>query len=313
MDLKQFQKEFKKLKLRFPFENRTAINVEDCDYCDQIFDSKRCYWTFNSAEMLDCLYCDDGFQSVNDVDCLWNFRTERNYECNDNADCSDCYFSMLLFRCYNVWFSYGLTDCHDCFGCSHLSRKSYCIENVQYTKKEYEEKLPKLIKMKPEDTLVKLERLKLRLPTLVATYNDSVNSDYCNYIYFVKNLYYCFDCSNSQDCGYMDSTHFSRDAWDTVYGTNIEQSAEISYADKCYNCYGIQESGRCYDSFFLYKCVDCHDCFGCVNLAHKEYCILNVQYTKKEYFEKLEQTKKELGIYFVEPKNSIEENSKGGV
>jgi hypothetical protein len=31
-------------------------------------------------------------------------------------------------------------------------------------------------------------------------------------------------------------------------------------------------------------CVGCTDCFGCVGLKKKQYCILNKQYTKEEYF-----------------------------
>jgi hypothetical protein len=30
-------------------------------------------------------------------------------------------------------------------------------------------------------------------------------------------------------------------------------------------------------------CHACKDCFGCVGARHKQYCILNKQYTKEEY------------------------------
>jgi hypothetical protein len=31
------------------------------------------------------------------------------------------------------------------------------------------------------------------------------------------------------------------------------------------------------------SCISCKNCFGCIGLQHKEYCILNKQYSKEEY------------------------------
>jgi hypothetical protein len=39
----------------------------------------------------------------------------------------------------------------------------------------------------------------------------------------------------------------------------------------------------CNDLFYSDSCNSSHDCFGCVGLHHKEYCILNKQYSKEEY------------------------------
>jgi hypothetical protein len=35
------------------------------------------------------------------------------------------------------------------------------------------------------------------------------------------------------------------------------------------------------------SCDACKNCFGCTGLKHKEYCILNKQYTPEEYEQKV--------------------------
>jgi len=46
----------------------------------------------------------------------------------------------------DLFYCDGCRGCSDCFGCVNLSKKQYCIFNKQYTKEEYFELLPKIIK-----------------------------------------------------------------------------------------------------------------------------------------------------------------------
>lgn len=302
MKLNEFEKEYESLKKKFPTYPRNYGNVENSDYCENVFNSKNCYWNFNCAEMKDCLYCYDGFQEVDDIDCDDCVRTERCFECNDIEGCSDCYYLNYGQRCYDVWYSFWCFDCHDCFGCSNLSHKSYCIYNIQYTKKDYEKRLSKLRKEPPQKILNKLKELKNKFPKLNTDYGDADNSDYCNHVYFVKNLYMCFDCSHSQDSGYMEYSHFCNDCWESLYALNCERCTNALFSSECHSCYEILRCARCYDSFYLYNCFDCHDCFGCAFLTNKQYCILNIQYTKEEYEQKVKDLRKEMGIFFEKPK-----------
>jgi hypothetical protein len=68
------------------------------------------------------------------------------------------------------------------------------------------------------------------------------------------------------------------------------------YSDKCYDCgdchnsfklFYSRHSRDCINSYFLYDCRNCQDCFMSWNLRNKQYCILNVQYTKETYEEKI--------------------------
>jgi len=47
---------------------------------------------------------------------------------------------------YEMEYAIGNTNCHYLFGCVGLRNKEYCIFNKQYTKKEYEELVPKIKK-----------------------------------------------------------------------------------------------------------------------------------------------------------------------
>jgi hypothetical protein len=43
-------------------------------------------------------------------------------------------------------------------------------------------------------------------------------------------------------------------------------------------------------------CSECSYCFGCVGLAKKDFHVLNVKYTRSEYFRIVRALEEELGI-----------------
>lgn len=295
--------EYLHLKNKFPREGTGNINCENCDWCDRLADSKNCYYAFDGSEIQECLYSYKDWRATSCVDTLWNAICERCYEVSDSIESSDCSFSQYLAQCYNVQYSFNCNSCHDCFGCTNLSHKEYCIFNVQYTEEEYENKLVKLKELTPEEILKQVEELRLKFPKIQSNFSDNENSDYVDYVYKSHNAYYCFDSNSLEDCGYVSNCNECKDSWDCTQSNKLEHCAESLDSNDCYNCYRAEDSTRCYDSMFLTKCTDCHDCFMCVNLSNAKYCILNVQYTKEEYFEKLIGLKKELGLAFSEAKS----------
>lgn len=299
MNKQTFLKEYEGLRKKFPQPPQIGFGNENCDYCDNIFKgSKDCYYVFESAEMNECMYCSDGYKETNDVDCEFGLNGEGNCECIDFADTHSCYGCASVARSYNLWFCYNCVDCHDCYGCTNLSHKSYCIGNIQYTKEEYESKLPILKKQTIKEARDNLNLLIKKFPQVHSEQIDTTNSEYCDYSYFNNNCYYCFDSANNNDSGYLTASYECKDVWDSKYSVRGENSLNILHSGDVYNCYEASDCNRCYDCYFVEDCIDCHDCFGCVKLEHKQYCILNVQYTKEEYFEKLLGLKKELGLVF---------------
>jgi hypothetical protein len=72
----------------------------------------------------------------------------------------------------------------------------------------------------------------------------------------------------------------------------------------CFNIEGVKDCDFTYNSRFCFSCSNCDSCFDCVScvnckncaycvgLIDAEYQILNIQYTKDDFFKKLE----EVGI-----------------
>jgi hypothetical protein len=285
LNKKEFNLAFDTLKKKFPYVASVGNGNENCEYTDNVFKSSDCYRAAIN----------------NDADCGFGVNSSRNCECLDYADSSDCYYSTSFARCYNLWYCYYCVDTHDCFGCSNLHNKSYCIFNVQYSKAEYDNKLSELKKMPRDEVLKKRLEIIKKLPQLHSEHINTTNSDYCDYVYNLDNCYYCFDCARDQDSGYLTASYECKDSWDFSYTVRGEQSLECSHSGDIYNCYQVTDCSRCYDSYFLEDCIDCHNCFGCTKLSHKQYCMLNIQYTKEEYEQKVEELRKELGLYFAQP------------
>jgi hypothetical protein len=75
--------------------------------------------------------------------------------------------------------------------------------------------------------------------------------------------------------------------------------AELCYEgiSTCINAYRNFFSSLCWtcrDIEYCHSCFNSHDLFGCIGFKHNEYCILNKQYTKEEYFKLKEKLKKHM-------------------
>lgn len=298
MKKEEFYQEQKELRKKFPFVCTVGFGNENCDYTDNVFDSANSYTVFESATMEDCMYSEDGFKEISDVDCRFGLTGNGNCECLDFVDSSSCYYSQSFARCYDVWYSWYMVDCHDCFECANLDHKAYCIFNVQYTQDEYKKKLPELKKLPREEVLKRRLEIIKKFPQLHSEHLDNKNSEYCDYAYFLQNSYYCFDCAHDQDCGYLSACYECKDVWDSHYVVRGEQLLECIHSGDIYNCYEAKDCSRCFDSFFIEDCSDCRDCFACTKLDHKQYCIFNVQYTKEEYEKKVAEIRDAIDLHY---------------
>jgi hypothetical protein len=170
----------------------------------------------------------------------------------------------------------------------NLRNKQYCIENVQYSKEEYEEK----IKSYNLGSYLAVKDLKDRFHKLIQ--NEVVHRQNFNYKSYdsegdylldVKNCKNCFTLSESEDCYNCVRGMGQKSNVDIVGSFNVELSGNSSccqpsgYALK----YCVHSPSRY--SEYLDNCIECEYCFGCIGLKKKKYCILNKQYSKEEYEE----------------------------
>ncbi len=124
------------------------------------------------------------------------------------------------------------------------------------------------------------------LPALISSPDAEENN--CSYINFAgnsKNCYMTFDADFNEDSYYSNVLKHSRNCMECSYVQTSELCYEVIVSTGCYHLFFSEECTNCRDSYFLKNCIDCKDCLLCVNLNHKQYCIMNQQYTKEQYEE----------------------------
>jgi len=251
---------------------------------------KNCYLIFESD------YCSDAYYSnllknCNFVvDCSVCAKAEFCYECVDCRECYNLFYSQDCYACGDSYFLNDCSSCSDCIGCVNLRQKKYCIFNVQYSKEEYE-KLKKNFAfgsgMGVEDFKIKFENFVNGQfhREFVLEENENCSG---NYLFNSRNAYECFDCSDVEDCSYCAklSLNVSSSMDYNSWGDNSELMYECSSSGN--NCYNLKFCTNCTsnmrDCDYCAGCFSCSDCFGCVGLKRASFCILNKQYSEKEYF-----------------------------
>ena len=121
------------------------------------------------------------------------------------------------------------------------------------------------------------------------TNTNCENSDFWTYQWYNKDCYMEIGTGSSEDCYFWTINLFCRNCVDCHYSNYCENSYFLidcdyckvsSYLQSCSNC---SFSDYCFDSEWL------ENCFLCFNLKNKKYCILNQEYTKEEYREKIKE------------------------
>ncbi len=110
-------------------------NSKNCKFCfDMYHDAEDSKYLFSALALKDC-YDGNGI-----------YKNEVSYELVDANIGSSNFASMTLYSSDHIQYS---LDCHGSsylFGCIGLRSKKYCILNKQYSKEEYQQILPKIIK-----------------------------------------------------------------------------------------------------------------------------------------------------------------------
>ncbi len=261
---------------------------ENCDYTNYSGKNKNCYLVFDSDEDRDCLY---GYSVNACIDCMDSFRVRGSELCYGCTDCEKCYGSSFLQDCVNCtgcMFLKNCTGCRNCLMCSNLVNKEYMVENKQVTKQEFGTFLKSLRSRSTFAASAKrFAQLKLQYPQkyMHGWQNENVTGDY---ITTSKNAQECFDCMDLWDCTRVCRAFMPvRDSMDCEEVGGVELYYECGVGGYngrhllfCCNC--LDEIS---DLIYCTFCLHSINLFGCNGLRHKQYCILNKQYTKEEYEE----------------------------
>ncbi|MEK7187346.1 MAG: hypothetical protein AAB691_00690 [Patescibacteria group bacterium] len=298
-----FLDQLKELQEKIPRPHQTGENSINCDWCDDVWESKNCYL---SRALANCEEVSYGYRVVrikDSLDLTYCYDSERSYDC---TYCFNCFNVHYAFNCRNAIDSKFLFDCRNvqnCFMCWNLRGKQYCILNQQYTKEEYFQKLGAyrfgswqvVQELKSEwEQHIREEAVHRE------NFNVKVADSVGNYLTNCNRCVDAFHWEDSENCYNVMRGLKSKDLIDVTGSWQIESTGNS--ADMV-GGYGMKYSMWCLHcrySEYLDLCWDCEYCFGCVGIRKKRYTILNKQYPKEEY-EKLRdqiiQSMKDDGSY----------------
>ena len=268
--LDQFETLFKNVPLKSLVSeyNEWCIYTNICWYC------KDCYLTVGSEYTENSCYGTLIQKSSHIVDSNYTYECENCYSCLDIEKCFHCYYLKNSSNCSYCYSSSNLVNCHYCIECENLSNKKYCIKNEQVTKEEFEAYLENHSYHFHKNDIVKY---------INGHWSENASGDY---ILNSKDIYNSFEINDGENISHSQIVMWGKDLYD----------CSNCYID-CQKSYEIMSSlttnsnifsafiYNCNNTIYSLNCNDCSDILLCTGLKHKQYCILNKQYTKKQYQE----------------------------
>ncbi|MFH0818613.1 MAG: zinc-ribbon domain containing protein [Patescibacteria group bacterium] len=280
-----FFEQYKELQYRTPRFNILIEDCENCDYSNVIGYSKNCYLIAGSINCEDCYY-GNPYNCFSCVDSLILRNSELCYECINSDNLYNCFYCQDCFDSNNSKYCYDCKGCSDCMGCAGLRNKNYCINNKQYSEEEYKIIASKIDFCDPEKVKYlwknfNEQKLKHARIFMTGIKNEQVSG---NYINNSNNAFNCFDVDKLDNCKYINQAQEVKDSYDLSNNENVELCYEISGGNRINNCRFGLFIWKSHNLDYCERCRDSHDLFGCVSMNKQEYCILNKQYSKDEYF-----------------------------
>jgi hypothetical protein len=266
--------------------NDNGTKSENCEYCQDFSNGKNCYLVMGSWFLKDSFYSLDCNYVRDVMDCRSVIlESELCYECVDCQRIYNCAFLQDCQNCHDSWFLKDCIGCSNCFGCVNLRNKEYYFLNEKCTPEEYKKKVEDLQLHKHSnldgmrDNFVKFVQ---KFPHRDAQF---FNTTGCtgDHLYNCKNVL-GFNTFNGEESKFVDRIDSPKHCYDIVQTggpqwccdcITPDSSYMVAFSSWCWNCKNIACSDNCRGS---------GDLFGCISLQRKNYCILNKQYSKEEYF-----------------------------
>ncbi len=289
---KPFFAQFRELLERQPLPNLANSNVINSEYINHSHDCKNCYLIFGSSRNENVSYASGPVDCKDSYDLYLTLNVEKGYENIIAAGLYNIAFTQDSDNSFGSRFLHSCLDVNESFGCVNLRNKTNHFFNQPYTKEQYEAKLAEIdlgSYRVLSEYKKKFAEFVLQYPRRYASILKSKNATGDN-IMNSKNVQSCFDVyGNLEDSKYVIHGMDLKDGYDG-YGFGI--GAELMYEgvdnglNASRNSFSVF-THTCRDVSYTYCCRNSSHLFGCVGLRNKEYCILNKQYTKREYEELL--------------------------
>lgn len=291
-----FIEQLVELQSKVPHPHQVGTKNTNCDWADDMWESKDAYLTRSGLHLEFVSYCYRILACKNSIDLTFCWNMERSYDCLYCFKSYNLKYSFNSRDCMDSLFLYDCRNCQNCFMCWNLRNQKYCILNQPYSKEEYEKKI-KEYNLKSRQEIEKLKKEFWQHVQQDAVHRQNYNlqtvNSTGNFLNNDKNCYECYFIEDSENCRYCFRGRV-KECIDVIGALDGEKCAltsmdQLAYGNLC-NLY----TTSCRYSAYLDNCEECEYCFGCVGLHKKKYCILNKQYAKEEYESLIEKIKADM-------------------
>lgn len=270
-----------------PLPARSVVNLVNSDYTNYAFNLKNSYLCFDVSEVENSAYVVEANCVKESFDLFAARHAELCYENYMSDESYRVFFSVNCEASTDIWFSRNLYGCSNCFGCVNLRNKSYHIFNQQVSKERYQKFMEEFNSGSYEvlrELRGKVYDFWLKFPMRFVLAIGVENST-GEHIERSRNLKYCYSVHESERLGYSQFLEKVYDSYDYTNGSNssriyeshdCEDSCELKF---CWDCWP-----ECRELEYALFCRSSSNLFGCVGLQKKQYCILNKQYSREDYF-----------------------------
>lgn len=283
-----FFEQYADLQREVPRMALVNVGSTNSDYCNSCVFNKNCYLIFGGDRNEDCMFGALPMYCKNCADCDWTTRCELCYFCAYLENCYGCQFAFHSKNCNDCAFIEDCMGCSDCILSLNLRNKSYYIENEPYTKEEYFKKKAELINGSYGSQKALWQNfLKMRQSRMVK-FAHIINTENASgdIIFNSKNCRNSFECIGSEDCRESWTIFESKDCFNSDY---IGHGSSLNFnnlsCDTAYRTWFSYFTVGSSDIEYCEATTACKNLFGCIGLRHKEFCILNKQYSKEEFEE----------------------------
>lgn len=264
---------------------------------------KDCYYVFGGRHSEDIMYSASIYKSKKIVDSYYTMEVDIGYENIFTDSCSKCFYTYFSSNCIDSYFLYDCRNCQDCFSCVNLRNKKYCWFNEQLSREEYQKRL-KEVGLGQRSAMLENKNLFfdfVKSQPIRAERIQNSSNVYGNEIKDSKNCYSVYMAENSDNIRYCNfAIMYMKNSMDTNHsgrGDHLYECQNTGNSSNVKFSFAVKET---IDSEYLMTCTNCQNCFGCVGLTNASYCIFNKQYSKEEYFKKLDEIKLKMlndGLY----------------
>ena len=253
----------------------------------------------NAGRNKNCYLCNGG--CWDNEECAYGIRVNRCKDCVENRMLTDselclrdvfgenlykCSYCHHCFNSRDCYFSVNLIGCDHCVFSSNLNNKKYYAFNKPCSEEEFDKIIEQ---MKSHDGLEKLEEeFAEMLQNAVYPPTTKKNCEDCSgdYIHDCKNAIEAYDGWDLENVKYFFIGEDCKDAMDVtsagMQGSQLLYEC-MSTGVGAFNCMFGHGNWTARENLYCDTVMSCSNCFGSTNLKHKQFCILNKQYTQEEY------------------------------